>query len=73
MIKQIIKRFEEEQKDKHIGFIRITLDTQREGAEVVLESGSRAEYFKSIDEAEQFYQSYVNFIKKVKKLSELSY
>ena len=70
MIKQIIKRFEEEQEDKHIGFIRITLDTQRKEAEVVLESGSRSEYFKSIDEAEQFYQSYVDFIKKVKKLSD---
>jgi hypothetical protein len=70
MKKQIIKRFEEEQKDKHIDFIRITLDTQRKEAEVVVESGSRAEYFQSIDEAEQFYQSYIDFIKKVKKLSD---
>ena len=72
MIKQIIKRFEEEQEDKHISFIRITLDTQRREAEVVVESGSRAEYFKSMDEAEQFYQSYVDFIKKVKKLISTS-
>jgi hypothetical protein len=71
MIKQIVQRFEEEQEDKHISFIRITLDTQREDARVVVESGSRAEYFNSIDEAEQFYQSYVDFIKKVKKLPDL--
>ena len=71
MIKQIIKRFEEEQeKDKHIGFIRITLDTQRKDAKVVVESGSRSEYFNSMYEAEQFYQSYIDFIKKVKKLSD---
>lgn len=63
--KQIIKRFEEKQKDNHIGFIRVTCDTSK--IKVTVESGCRAEYFDNLDEAEEFYQTYVNFIRKVRK------
>ena len=66
MKRQTILRFEEKQKNEHIGFFRITRDTLATNP-ICVENKYHIEHFSSLDEAELFYQSYVDFIRKVKK------
>lgn len=64
--KQTIITIKQERKlNRAVGYLKMTYDTDKVH-KICVQNAHHAEYFKSLEEAESYYQCYVDFIKKSK-------